>query len=252
MPRTPATCEICPAIAFARCWAWPPSRSACFGVNLLPASPARRSRRRSASAAGAPCRSARSARCRPWRRAAARPCRRLEAGEDAVHVDQARVGDERLLLRARPGDRARALPLAEVALDGRDHHDERREDVGGVRRPRTGGRVALAWRTRRSSWPSPLGRSRPAARRRTRPCRRGRGRPRRHPARRTALSVPQMVGSRSAWKKFPGFAKTFPFGSVRSNGTTVCRSSAALVPESMITSNCASDGTPAMIPSSSS
>ena len=66
------------------------------------------------------------------------------------------------------------------------------------------------------------------------------------------LSVPQMVGSRSAWKKFPGFAKTFPFGSVRSNGTTVCGSSAALVPESMITSNCASDGTPAMIPSSSS
>ena len=37
MPRTPATCEICPAIAFARCWAWPPSRSACFGVNFLPA-----------------------------------------------------------------------------------------------------------------------------------------------------------------------------------------------------------------------
>ena len=61
-----------------------------------------------------------------------------------------------------------------------------------------------------------------------------------------------MVGSSSAWKKLPGFAKTFPFGSLRSNGTAVWGSSAALVPESMITSYRASDGTPAMMPSSSS
>ena len=181
-----------------------PRRSACFGVNLLPAVSWRRSHRRTAMS--------RLSAVPIWRSALRR------TGDERSHAAVDVAGGCRGSRARRSGASGRRTPSPaplrrRCARSSSTRRSSLRPSAPSRRAPsarptRSASRPSRLRRScarrRRSRGPSRRGRSRREAPRRTRPCRHRRGRPSTPPVATNRASVPQMVGSSSAWKKFPG------------------------------------------------